>query len=235
MNKNIQLSLKTAAIIALVAAAFTSTPASAAALIVGGITSDATSDKTYDQWLGWQFKTGATGISVDKLGYYDTSSGTDLNSSHEVRLYVSQYVGPQDSSSKGWDVMSSLVATATVLPNSFWDQNYRWQDISGGPVSLDADTYYFLMTGVAGDSYAELTSFNTGSWTMNSALVTEPSNAPISGYTTVAPTSQADWNMSVTTPFIYNAANVSIVPEPPTWAMMLVGVGALALLRRRRA
>ena len=70
---------------------------------------------------------------------------------------------------------------------------------------------------------------------MNSALVTEPSNAPISGYTTVAPTSQADWNMSVTTPFIYNAANVSIVPEPPTWAMMLVGVGALALLRRRRA
>ena len=235
MNKNIQLSLKTAAIIALVAAAFTSTPASAAALIVGGITSDATSDKTYDQWLGWQFKTGATGIIVDKLGYYDTSGGTGLNSSHEVRLYVSQYVGPQDSSSKGWDVMSSLVATATVLPNSFWDQNYRWQDISGGPVSLDADTYYFLMTGVAGDSYAELTSLNTGSWTMNSALVTEPSNAPISGYTTVAPTSQADWNMSVTTPFIYNAANVSIVPEPPTWAMMLVGVGALALLRRRRA
>lgn len=234
MNKNIQLSLKTAAIIALVAAAFTAIPASAAP-IVGGITSDAISDKTYDQWLGWQFKTGATGIIVDKLGYYDTSSGTDLNSSHEVRLYVSQYVGPQGSPSKGWDVMSSLVATATVQPNSLWDQNYRWQDISGGPVSLAANTYYFLMTGVAGDSYAQLSSSNTGSWTMNSALVTEPSNAPISGYTTVAPTSQADWNMSVTTPFIYNAPNISIVPEPTTWAMMLVGGGALALLRRRRA
>jgi hypothetical protein len=234
MNKNIQLSLKTAGIIALVAAAFTATPSSAA-LIVGGITSNAASDKSYDQWLGWQFKTGNATISVDRLGYYDITGSSDLNSTHEVRLYESVYVGPGTSSSRGWNVMSSLVATATVLPNSFWDQNYRWQDISGGPVSLAANTYYFLMANAAGDNYAELTSGNTGSWTMNSALVTEVFNAPISGYTTVAPTSQADWFMSTTTPFIYNAANVSIVPEPPTWAMMLVGVGALALLRRRRA
>ena len=131
--------------------------------------------------------------------------------------------------------MSSLVATATVATNATWEQNYRWQDISGGPVSLTANTYYFLMTNAAGDNYAELTAGNQASWTMNSALVTEASNAPISGYTLGAPVDNTSWNISVTTPFIYNAPNISIVPEPSTWAMLAFGLTSAMVLRRRRA
>jgi hypothetical protein len=72
---------------------------------------------------------------------------------------------------------------------------------------------------------------------MNSALVTEVGNAPISGYTTVAPTSQADWNLSLATPFIYNAPNISIVPvpEPSTWALLAFSLASVMVLRRRRA
>jgi hypothetical protein len=152
--------------------------------------------------LGWDFTVNST-ITVNGLGVFD--SGQDgLAESHAVGL---------------WDSSGDLLASTTVgsgLSGTLVDQ-FRYNSIA--PVTLSADQTYYV--GAVWLDGADPMVFNaTGLFTNPS--ITYNASAYVGGSSSLAFPSNL---YSDTTG--YFGPNISAVPEPSTWAMMLLGFAGL--------
>lgn len=163
-----------------------------------------------DHSLGWAFST--RGQTIAALGYNDFGFG----SPHNVGLY---------------DSSGALLASALVSGSSTLLNGYRYTDL-GSALVLGAGTYYLVGT---------TTGVNDG-WTYQAAsFATNAATTYVNSYFTSGtggvlafPTSLAADRQYLLTNFSDVALTSSAVPEPATWAMMLVGIGLAGAMMRRR-
>ena len=158
--------------------------------------------------LGWQFQANTT-IKVDGLGVFDDNLD-GLAESHDVGL---------------WDSAGDLLATATVAAGTAdpLTANFRYVGIT--PVTLTKGTYYIGAVWLDG---ADNNVFVGDSGSVATLpAITYLSSSYADGGTLSNPTTL------VGTPG-YFGPNFEItgVPEPTTWALMLVGFGGLGAVVR---
>jgi hypothetical protein len=162
--------------------------------------------------LGWEFTVNAP-VTIDGLGVFDDNLD-GLAESHDVGL---------------WNGAGSLLASATVAAGTTDPliDNFRYADVA--PLTLQAGTYFIGATWLSGDDPNVFTG-DPGTVT-TVPQISYDAAAYASGGVLADPTS------IVTAAQGYFGPNllISSVPEPATWAMMVIGFGGLgAALRSRR-
>jgi hypothetical protein len=167
-----------------------------------------------DQLYGWYFNT-SSAIDVTALGVGD-SSGQPLSVSHDVGIF--------DVSTQ------ALLGSATVPSGSggTLENGFDYESVS--PFELSAGSYVIVMTMPAMNADVQ-SIFNTSETT--SAPVTYVNSAFDAGSSLAFPdpASEGAFAQGLFGPnFIFNSA----VPEPATWAMLLVGLGGLGVALRGR-
>ncbi len=209
--------MKSALAAAIVAAGLTVAVAGAATASTAALTGfsggfDATSGS--DQLYGWFFNTSA-GIDVDALGVGD-ADGHALFVSHDVGIY---------------DVSSQNLLVSTTVPSGSGGtllNGFRYEDIT--PFHLAAGSYVIVMT---------MPQFNNDTQSILDTTVTtaSPVSYVISAFDTGSslafPGSSGIFEKGMFGPnFTFEGG---AVPEPSTWALMLIGFGGLgAAMRSRR-
>jgi hypothetical protein len=162
--------------------------------------------------LGWEF-TVNTPVTVDGLGVFDDSLD-GLAESHDVGL---------------WNSTGTLLTSTTVLAGTADPLigNFRYADIA--PLTLQAGTYVIGATWLSG---ADNNVFTTdGGVVTTIPQITFDAAAYTGGSTLADPTSIVAASEGYFGPNLL----VTPVPEPATWAMMLVGFGGMgAAMRGRR-
>jgi hypothetical protein len=93
------------------------------------LSSAGTDRNDWNEYVGLRFTTGPVPLIVDQLGRWVVSSG----GSHTVRI-----VDPNNG--------CAVVATASVNTSSAPTGQFKYQAVSGGPVTLMANHTYFLMS-----------------------------------------------------------------------------------------
>ena len=205
--------------------ALVATPATALAntamqfLGVGGNTF--TSFETVDT-IGWAFTANAN-LSVTKFGWFVLAP--QLNGFHQVGI---------------WDTAGTLLGSSTVLPGSASGDGFRYVATPFTAFSLaKGKTYVIGGVDVQGDGDSYLS--NLPSVTVDPAIaflgaVRAPANTTglvfpnqfssgVKGR--IGPNFQFD--------VIPDAPDPGAVPEPATWAVMIVGFGLAGAVLRRRA
>jgi hypothetical protein len=176
----------------------------------GGIQATAGGDQLY----GWAFTVNSS-VAATALGVFD--SGSDgLSIAHDVGLYRTSD--------------ESLIASATVGAGTVgtFDAGFRYAELGTG-VLLTPGDYLILMTMPALNADTQF------------ILASDPITAPQISYTH----SVFDAGSSLRFPDpAYNGSyaagmfgpnlEISAVPEPGTWTLILAGLGALAFTTRRR-
>ena len=158
--------------------------------------------------LGWEFAT--TGETISALGYNDYGFGTP----HAVGVY---------------DSSGNLLASASVTAASTLEDGYRYTAIT--PLVLAPGNYYLMGTTYsAGDT--DGWTYQAAAFTTNAATTYIDSffNSDATATTLMFPDSEASTRQYLEV----NFQTGTTVPEPATWAMMLVGVGAVGAMSRRR-
>jgi Domain of unknown function (DUF4082)/PEP-CTERM motif len=157
--------------------------------------------------LGWSFTTN-NAITVNGLGVFDDSQD-GLTDSYEVGL---------------WDSQGDLLAETTVLSGTTDPLVNQWRYVSMTPVTLAADeTYYVGALYLTSDDGVYFPAFPGTVTTTANIIYQQATYAP--GPSLTDPTTPDG------TPGFFGP-NISIgsstIPEPSTWAMMLLGFAGLA-------
>lgn len=163
-----------------------------------------------DYSLGWKFST--TGETVSALGYNDYG----FNASHLVGIY---------------DAGGTLLASATVTGASTLSGGYRYTNLVS-PLLLAAGEYYIVGT---------TKGLNDGWIYQADSIVTNAATTYLGSYygggggVLAFPDISASDRQYLEVNFETSALGGG-VPEPATWALMLIGFGAIGLtVRGRRA
>ena len=161
--------------------------------------------------LGWEFTTSAK-LKLDGLGVFDDSLD-GLNESHDVGL---------------WDNFGNLLASTTVGSGTSGTliDNFRYNSIS--PLTIGAGTYFIGALWLDG---GDNNVFVGQSGTVTTIpQVSYVSASYVAGGSLANPT-----NTGVGAPG-YFGPNFTAggVPEPTSWALMLVGFGGLGVAMRSR-
>lgn len=162
--------------------------------------------------LGWEFNV-LSPISVTALGMLDASLAGSLawRSSHDVGIY---------------DSAGNLLASATVTSGDPATGMFRYASIT--PILLGVGNGYRIAGATANDYF---TPFGAGSV----GIVVDPRIAFVAdrysqSSTLVFPTSSMGLPNAIFGPNFMAAP----APEPGSYALIAAGLGALALLRRKR-
>jgi Domain of unknown function (DUF4082) len=161
--------------------------------------------------LGWDF-TANKSLSVNALGFFDDSQD-GLAESHDIGL---------------WDSSGSLLASTTVTTTDQLTNQWRYSAVS--TVTLTAGNTYYV-----GALYLDGNDPNV--FAGDSGVVTTTANI-----TYLESTYEAGNTLSFSTSSVsggpgYFGPNfsASAVPEPPIWAMMLLGFASLGFAGYRKA
>ena len=181
-------------------------------------------------WFGNQH-----GDSFNQTGWYSTGPGTGtLYYSPNARSSVTQFVG--------LDVPIGNVTgiTATVSTNASDEQAFA---LYIAPALGQPGTWYVSETTFDSDNTATSTLNLSGEFYTAAGAPIGPFNNDFSSSTSALPTTGILEAAGIFTNFTPNSGFVKIedfvvygtpaVPEPSTWAMIIVGFGALGLLRHR--
>jgi PEP-CTERM motif/Domain of unknown function (DUF4082) len=166
-----------------------------------------------DETVGWSFAVAAgPGVQVTSLGWWDATPADPLAAAHEVGI---------------WSSTGTLLASVTVQPGDALTGSFRYAAIA--PITLTGGSTYIIGGRdllADGDIYASA----------SSALVMDPS-------ITFGQAARSDAGTGFVFPGILTANSggrfgpnfmLTAVPEPSTYALMLMGVAAVGLLARRR-
>jgi len=216
---------KVAIVVAVGAGALTATNASAAVLYGVGAANERAN---YAGQLGTQFTVGATAMTVHQLGLYDGGTAGFVDS-HPVRIY--------DSS--GTNVLASVTIDSTTPGNA---GNYSFLALTT-PVTLSANTTYVLTAWYP--SLNPLGDPDSATYrTTNDPFrdLFDGSTGPTPGFSSDASSYLGRFSNDITDVFTlqsfgggYGGPNLSTTPIPEPTSLALLGLGALGLLRRRRA
>jgi hypothetical protein len=143
-------------------------------------------------------------------------------------IFLDEYTGSSGTVDISlWTDLPNVSAATQIAFGSASGIAGNWVDVFwSSPVSIAADTTYFLVfssnsdLGLAGDSYNDLASYQRGEMYFSDALLNPYSTAPNGSSDLMFRT--------------YAYQNTAPIPEPETYAMMLAGLGLLALARRRK-
>jgi hypothetical protein len=165
--------------------------------------------------LGYSFTTGGAAINVDALGVFD--AGADgLREFHDVAIF----------SADGASLLASArVDSGTGLP---LDGGYRFASIA--PLSLAASTTYLIGAFYSSTNldapYRRGTAVTTSGLTFGENRIWEGAK----GLTAPTTIQHPDFREGYFGP----SFRIAAVPEPSTWAMMILGMGAVGYAIRRR-
>ena len=166
------------------------------------------SNDGYDDGRGVVFAP-TSDFSLFSVGIFQDLTGIDLSYSISVAPNSTGFVG-------GGPVISSGSLTATT-------DGLEWIDFSFAPLELSANTFYHLEFQFDGESNQNFFFDQRGA---------EPYDQP--GFVGIDGTSNGSTNNFVI-PFIrLNGGGMAAVPEPATWAMMLLGFFALGSMMRNK-
>jgi hypothetical protein len=192
-------------------AATAATPASAATAVVSFTGGSVFTGFSSDETVGFKFNT-ANAISVTQLGWLSTTA--NVASSHQIGI---------------WNMSGTLLGSATVTPGAVDGTGFRYVGVS--PIALAAGDYLIggRDTTSDGDNYRS----SVSSLVMGSGITFLGSAVSANG------SGFANPNIinSITTGgrfgpnFTYTLA---AVPEPATWAMMIIGFGMAGTAMRTR-
>jgi hypothetical protein len=166
-----------------------------------------------DDTVGFVF-TANSALSVTALGWFGT--GGAVNGSHEIGI---------------WNAGGTLLGSAVLSAGAVDASNVRYIGVT--PISLASGQQYFIGgrdTGGDGDSY--LTSVSN---LVTDAAITFNGSAASAGGAGFAFPGSIN-NISTGGRFGANFQfSVAGVPEPQSWALMIVGFGMVGGIMRRRA
>ena len=175
----------------------------------GGATSNSFADRTF----GYNFFTGAGGLTVTSLGFWD-ADGDGLDESHEVGI---------------WDVTgTTLLASAVVGAGTSGNLDSGFRFVSIAPVVLAASTE-FLAGAFLGANTDAVIRFTAASGSSGVTLGSTRFDFPVFGVFT-APTGTQGTNFD--DGYFGPNLNGLTVPEPST--LSILGLGLLAGLGYRR-
>lgn len=190
------------------AALFSTTGMSSAAVSAMSVTSPTVWSNTdnQDHSLGWSFHVSSP-VTVTALGYNDYG----FSSAHNVGIYSSG---------------ATLLASAVVTGGSTLDSGYRYTSIAS--LLLGIGDYFIVGTTLGyGDGWIyEGTVATIGAISYTGSYYTSGTGGTLAFPSTFASTREY---------MLVNFQVASGVPEPATWAMMLIGFAGLAFAARRRA
>ncbi len=162
--------------------------------------------------LGWDFRTTGS-LQVDALGFFDDSLN-GLADSHEVGL---------------WNSSGTLLASATVAAGTVDPLTAQFRYVNIAPVTLAAgQTYYIGALFLDGNDNVVFPGTG-GTVTTNPLIVYGQSTYADSSSTLTDPTIEFGQNGFFGPNFLLSA-----VPEPASWALMILGFGMIGAAVRRR-
>ena len=201
-----------AAIFGLALGIFVSTATPASAVDVPGLaaTGGRITDNTGPWTLGFDF-TASSAFTLSALGVFD-AGGDGLSSSHQVGI---------------WNSAGTLITSVNVLSGTSGTliDGFRYADI--GSILLGPGTYRIGAADLGvGDAYradaivtaAPGFTYSSARFQAGSGLLRPDTNGELGGYFGAN--------------FLFEIS--SAVPEPSTWAMMLLGFGGIGAAIRRR-
>jgi hypothetical protein len=187
-------------------------PALAATAITGFSGGSSFTGFSTDETVGWTFSTNSA-LSVTSIGWFSTDGSIDAN--HQIGI---------------WDAMGSLLGSTTVTPGAPDGTGFRYASVT--PFSLASGQQYFIGgRDLVGDGDNYLT--NVSSLTTNSAIAFLGTARSSNGSGFAFPNIVVN---NVSGRFGPNFQfNVAGVPEPASWAMIIIGFGLAGAAMRRRA
>ena len=158
--------------------------------------------------VGYQF-TATDNQNVTALGYYDQDQN-GLAVSHNVGIY---------------DIAGNLLASSAVGPGSYLLSGFRYVDLASA-FSLNGGSQYRIAgTTASNDGWVfQAEDIATNGISYGGSYFADGSSLAF-------PSKQANTREYLTVNFLTAAG---AVPEPTTWAMMLLGFGAIGFATRRR-
>jgi len=171
--------------------------------------------------IGWEFTVApGAGITVDSLGWLDTTPGTPLGQSHEVGI---------------WNLSGQLLGSTTVQTTDPLTGSFRYDAVT--PFVLAAGTTY-VIGGEDSSPFSDYYESGASSITVDPAIVFDGAAVTAARAGFAAPlivTAGDNGRFGPNFDFTSNVVVTSSVPEPsPLWLCM-AGLGMLALVRMRRS
>ncbi|MCU0647308.1 MAG: PEP-CTERM sorting domain-containing protein [Gemmatimonadaceae bacterium] len=169
-----------------------------------------------DETVGWQFRTGASALTVTALGWWDETPTTPLAATHQVGI---------------WTATGSLLGSTTVLTTSTLLNGFRYVNVT--PILLAANST-FLVGGrdLVGDGDNYVTS--VGSLVTGAGVTFTGAARSDNGTGFTAPTIiTANTGGRFGANFQY-VTTTTVIPEPSTYALVATGLVALGGVARRR-
>lgn len=166
---------------------------------------------TNGSWaFGTIFTVGANNVTVSSLGAFDSYHDGFVSNAIQVGIF--------DESSH------ALLASANVVSSDALVGDYRYSAISN--LNLTSGTQYRLVAVSGSDNYSYYgTSYDNSAFNINGYGYGYGTNLTNSFSN---PNTEADYGMAN---FQFN---VAAVPEPETYAMLLVGLGLIGSIVRRK-
>ena len=168
-----------------------------------------------DETLGWTF-TANSNVNVTSLGWF-APIDAQLNSSHLVGI---------------WNSLGVLLGSTTVTAGAADATFFRYANVASPIALISGQSYIIGGEDKLGDG--DNFYFNTNGLTTDPAITFGGSarSANRSGF--ALPTIFTPGNRSYFGPNFQFGAALPAVPEPTTWAMLILGFGAVGAGMRRR-
>jgi hypothetical protein len=212
LSRVVRLTVSAATVVSAAIAAPLSAQSTGVVSFTGGTTFPAWST---DETVGWQFRTGASALTVTALGWWDETPNDPLAATHQVGI---------------WTSAGALLGSTTVLTNSTLVNGFRYVDVAAFNLAANST---FLIGGRDllddGDRYVtSVGALVTGAGVTFTGAARSDNGTGFAAPTIVTANSGGRFGAN------FRYTTTTVVPEPSTYALLATGLVALGVATRRR-